>query len=126
MTSTYFSKGSPLGGAPEFIGLVLSLFWFVAVSVAIHSYNKPCVKLSVKQHQLQLVLRYPWTVIHKSYTAEDILEAWVAEERDVDGEPYFYARIRFRDGREIDLKESAERETCHAILEQFRSAMTTE
>lgn len=124
MSWTFISKGPPLGYAPEFMGLVLSLFWFVAVSVAIHSYNKPCVQLGVKQQQLQLVLRYPWTVIHKTYTAEDLLETRLDEERDVDGDPYYYARVRLRDGREIDLKESAAREPCQAILEQLRSAMS--
>ena len=123
MTVLFFRNAPPKGTSSELLGVVLSLFWFVGVAVAIHMYNQPCVQLSIENKQINLRLYYPWAVHAQKYHAEELQEALVYEDRDSEGEPYFYARLRFADGREIDIKESAEFALCAESLEQLQQAL---
>lgn len=116
--------GAPEGYAPEFMLLLLALFWLGGFGLTAHAASHPCYVVTVQGDGM---VTFTWRFVHKtrrrSYPASALSEPVVVTEKGSDGEDYFVLRIRLPDGSTARLAEAHDRQRCEEALDTFTRAI---
>jgi len=126
MTWDLVTDGFPPKGSPYVMLGTMFLFWCVGIGMLVYFSSLPCVDVTVDRNSLQVTWRYPFRVRRATYGRGEVERAMVAVSKDGDGDPYFTARARAADGRDVDFAESHERTECEVECARFNEAFFRE
>ena len=104
--------------------VIMSVFWIAGLGFSAFAASRPCVIVSVQRGTMRIVHRYPFSRTERDMLFGDLASAQIVESRDSDGDPYFYARTRLKDGSRVDLFESHSREKCKTVCATFNDAVS--
>lgn len=123
MTWVLARDGAPAGHSFLFIATIFVVFWACGVGLLIFAASHPCVIVVVEGDQVRATWRYPLRVDQIHYPARNFPKARVADEKDSDGDPYFFARVVLAEGRTLELDQSHSRAVVERTCERFNEAI---
>jgi hypothetical protein len=110
--------------SPVLIAGVLILFWFGAIGLLAFAAAQSATSVELEVGGgLRVTHRFPFRKESRHVAIADIHDVAVVEGIDDEGDAYFYARMRLRDGSDVDLAESHDRQRCEAVRRRFLSAI---
>lgn len=114
-------RGVPTGGHSfESVLAVLLLFWALGAGLLAYAASKPCFTVSVDASAcVRVVWLYPFRIIRRAFTKENLTPARVVRDTDSDGDDYFTVRVSSVDGDTFDLQENHDRQTAEQTCAQF-------
>lgn len=118
-------RGVPTGGySYEAVLAVLLLFWLMGIALLAYAASKPCFFVTVDAStHVQVVWIYPFRMVRRTFSKEQMTPARVARDLDSDGDDYFTVRVSSIDGASFDLQESHDRETAEQACARFNRAL---
>ena len=115
-------RGEP--DSPVLIAGVLILFWFGAIGLLAFAAAQSVTTVEVEVGRgLRVTQRFPFRKESRHVAMADIEDVAIVEGVDDEGDPYFSARMRLRDGTDVDLVESHDRERCEDVRRRFLRAI---
>jgi hypothetical protein len=124
MTGVLLRDGPPEGYSVHATLAIGALFWMAGLGLLSFIAGKPCCQLSLQADgQVRLRWRYPFHLVDKTLPAASLLPAEVVETRDSEGDPYFLARVRSREGDVMDIAESILREECEQVSRELNARL---
>jgi hypothetical protein len=104
--------------------VIMGVFWIAGLGFSMFAAGRPCVTVVVQPGTVRIVHRYPFRCKQHDVSYGELTSAQVVESRDSEGDPYFYARTRLKDGSRVDLSESHSREKCETVCATFNDAVS--
>lgn len=115
-------RGEP--DSPVLIAGVLILFWFGGIGLLAFAAAQSVTTIELEVGGgLRVTNRFPFRKESRLVAMADIQDVAIVEGVDDEGDAYFYARMRLRDGSDVDLAESHDRQRCEAVRRRFLSAI---
>lgn len=116
-------RGEP--DSPVLIAGVLILFWFGAIGLLAFAATESVTTVELEVGGgLRVTHRFPFRKESRHVAMVDVEDVAVVEGVDDEGGAYFYARMRLRDGSDVDLVESHDRQRCEDVRLRFLSAIS--
>jgi len=115
-------RGEP--DSPVLIAGVLILFWFGAIGLLAFAAAQSATTVEVEVGGgLRVTHRFPFRKESRHVAMVDIQDVAIVEGVDDEGNPYFFATMRLRDGSDVDLVESHNRQKCEDVRRRFLTAI---
>jgi hypothetical protein len=116
--------GPPDGYSGELMWAVVGLFWVGGAGLTGFALSKACYQVSVApKGGVTFTWQYPHRRIRKTYERSQLTKPIVVEDRDSDGDPYFYTRLELPDGSLADLAEGHDQHSCELASDRFEKAI---
>ena len=123
MTWVLVRDGAPEGHSPLFLSIVMGVFALAGLGLCYWVSGLRRLRVEVDPEGSLFVTWWsPFRKETRHVSAREVVGSEVVEERDSEGDPYFYRRVRLRDGVTLDLTESHSREACEEALRRFDRA----
>jgi hypothetical protein len=107
-----------------FLPLIMLGFWIAGITVAMHMWHIPIVRVSVMQNASVLVeLIYPLRKVKHQFAFAEIQPAIVIETTDSEGDVYYKCELKTNNGFLTTLSESSDRAQCELCCRQFNAAI---
>lgn len=121
MTWVLHRDGAPAGYSTSLVMAVLGAFWLAGAALVWFAISNPCLVISIDtQGVVHAAWRYPHRVVRRSFVSADLTPARVVDDKDSEGDPYFFARSETVDGRySLNLAESHDRSHCERVCTTF-------
>jgi hypothetical protein len=120
MTYVLVRDGAPPGYSPLFLTIVMGVFALAGLGLGYWVSGMRRLRVEVDPEGSLFVTWWsPFWKETRHVSAREVVGSEVVEERDSEGDPYFYSRVRLRDGVTLDLTESHSREACEEALRRF-------
>jgi len=111
-------------GSSPIMPLVLAIFWYAGIAIAISVTCKPCISIEVQlDRSVVVVNRYPVSRSVRHIKATDLSPAQVVKATDSDGDPYFRATVISSDGFTVCIAEGHDQERCESVCTEFNAAI---
>jgi hypothetical protein len=124
MSYLMYRDGPPEGYSIPATLAILLFFWVGGAALAVFAASKACFLVTVlNSKSVQVVRRYPFKVERRTIDKDHLNPAKVVSEKDSDGDPHYYARVKTADGVCFDLTESHDYATCDQVCTQFNQAI---
>jgi hypothetical protein len=104
--------------------VIMGVFWIAGLGFSVFAASRPCVTVTVQPGTVRIVHQFPFSRKQRDVMYGELEGAKVGESRDSEGDPYFYARTRLKDGSRIDLFGSHRREKCETVCANFNDAVS--
>ena len=104
--------------------VIMGVFWIAGLGFSVFAASRPCVTVTVQSGTVRIVHQFPFSRKQRDVMYGELESAKVVESRDSEGDPYFYARTRRKDGSRVDLFESHSREKCETVCATFNDAVS--
>lgn len=115
-------RGEP--DSPVLIAGVLILFWFGAIGLLTFAAAQSATTVELEVGGgLRVTHRFPFRKESRHVAMADIQDVAIVEGVDDEGAAYFFARMRLRDGSDVDLVESHDRQRCEDVRDRFLTAI---
>lgn len=123
MTGDLVLDGAPPGSSPLVLSLVMGVFILAGLGLCYWAWGMRRLRVEVDPEGSLFVTWWsPFWKETRHVSAREVVGGEVVEERDSEGDPYFFCRVRLRDGVTLDLTESHAREACEEALRRFDRA----
>lgn len=107
-----------------FLPLIMLGFWIAGITVAMHMWHIPVIKVSVLQSARVLVEHiYPLRKVKHQFLFAEIQPAVVIETTDSEGDVYYKCEFKANSGFVTTLAESSDKEQCALCCRQFNAAI---
>lgn len=124
MSYAYLRGGPVVDASQAVIVLALAFLNLGGLGLIAYSLTLSLNRVSVLANgSIMIKQRYPFTSSAKNIESTELSPAQVVESKSDEGMPYFYARVCQKDGTEIDLIESYNRELCKSACDEFNQAV---
>ena len=118
------ASAAKAGMQPLMLLGLLTIFWMGGMGLLSYTSSKPCVEVDVlPDGSLRLAKRFPLRREERLVLPDEPRAARVVQDRDDEGNPYFYTRITTPDGWSIDLAEGHDRARCERALSRLAAAL---
>jgi len=104
--------------------VIMGVFWIAGLGFSAFAAGRPCMIVTVQPGTVRIVHQYPFSRKQRDVSYGELERAQVVESRDSEGDPYFYARTRLKDGSNVDLFESHRREKCETVCATFNDTVS--
>jgi hypothetical protein len=107
-----------------FMPLIMFGFWIAGITVAMHMWHIPVVRVSILQSASVLVEHiYPIRRVKHQFAMTEIQPATVIKTTDSEGDVYYKCEFRANNGFLTTLSESSNKEPCELCCRQFNEAI---
>ena len=104
--------------------VIMGVFWIAGLGFSAFAAGRPCVSVTVQPGSVRVIHQFPFSRQQRDVTYGELASAQVMDSRDSEGDPYFHARTRLKDGACVDLFESHSREKCETVCAKFNEAVS--
>lgn len=127
MTWVLYRDSTPPGYSANLVVAVLGVFWLAAVALVWFTISQPCVVIRINANGVvHVTWRYPHRVVRRNFSKPELTPARVVDDRDSEGDPYFFARSETVDGRySLDLAGSHDRSHCERVCTHFNALVAS-
>ena len=118
------ASAAKAGMQPLMMLALLTVFWMAGMALASYTLSKPCVLVEVlPDGTVHLAKHYLLSREQRLVGRDEPHEAKIVQDKDDEGNPYFFARITTADGWSVNLAESHDRTRCERALYRFTAAV---
>ena len=115
------------GGFPDthpLFGLgFLALFWVSGIGCSSYCFRQPRIHLAVEGMEVVVRESLPWQSREERFSVKHLAPPKIVEEKDSDGDPYFFCRITTPKGRVVAFSEHHHLPTVEAARDRLMTAI---